>query len=96
MKIATIIDKLKDIKNPVTGTVICIVTATLSTIVIVCIVALAFGHLAENLITPIVAVMTTGTSFLFSGFLVLSKSASGATREAFIPVSKKDFGSHDF
>ena len=97
LKIAGIIEKLKGIENPVTGVVICVITGILSAVVIVTVVALSFGTPPADIADALKTIITMGSSFLFSGFLIMAKGTAGSKDvQRFIPVTNKDMGSQDF
>jgi len=87
---AGLVDKLRNIDNKISGTVICIVTATLAAVVIVCILVLGFGE-PQN-VEAITNIMIMGSSFLFGSFVMMAKGATTVERVRYMPVMKDDFG----
>ena len=90
---AGLVDKLRGIDNKISGGVICIVTATLAAVVIVCIVALSFGTVENT--EPITNIMIMGSSFLFGSFVMMAKGATTLERVKYVPFRPGDFGSQD-
>ena len=90
-----LINKLSNIRSPVAGAVICIVVATLASIIITSIVALAFGDPTTETKIILSNVISMGSSLLFGGFMLLSRGYSSVSQVKYYPVKSSDFGVND-
>lgn len=83
-----IVERLKDVKNPVTAFVICFVTATLSAVLVICVIALAFGNIDNTGIVALIGgLIGSFGSALTSGFVIVAKSAGvGSQHNYHFPV----------
>lgn len=90
---AGVIRNLSNVRNPVAGAVIIMVTMALSSIIIVGIIALSFGSaIDEGTKVALVGLISTGGSLLFGGFMLLARGAGSVTNSVYYPVKADDFG----
>ena len=89
---AGVIRNLSNVRNPVAGAVIIMVTMALSSIIIVGIIALAFGSVDADTKLALVGLISTGGSLLFGGFMLLARGAGSVTNSVYYPVKADDFG----